>query len=619
MCLCPAHDDHKHSLSVSAGNDGKILLHCHAGCSLESILAAIGVNPQDLFPDSGNSNKHEIEAIYDYKTAEGKLHHQTIRYINKDFNQRRPDGFGGWIYKQVFKDITPVLYRLPQVLEAVKTGQTVYIVEGEKDADSLAKLGLTATTNPMGAGKWRDHYAGTLEGANVVILPDNDESGQKHAQAIVRSLQGKAKSIKVLELPGLPLKGDVSDWLAAGGTKEEFLSLAESTPEFSKTLSSFVTPIYSSDAVTNKIIRLCDVAEPEPMTFIVEDFVPENYPTLVFGDGGQGKSYIMLYLATAVAIGKAFLGRATTKGNVLYVDFELDKNEQARRGYKVARGLGLDKPPDGLFYYSPLGQEGQAGSLNVIIESLAQSIKEHNITLTIIDSFGAAVAGDPESGKDVIALFQRIRRLGTLIILDHQSKRISGEKYTDKTAFGSVYKTNLSRNIWQVQRLPDNDAENELKLALHHKKSNFGPIRDTVALKAVFGDAFTLEEVEIDESFADALDIKMKVYLAFKELGRATAADVAEHTGENERTIKNKITVLKGEGRLIDTGEKEGKQHIYRPSVTSSLTLSDGDGDESKAHTCADTQAENMIVEDEVIRREEPTVKEFEALGFEVM
>jgi hypothetical protein len=88
----------------------------------------------------------------------------------KSFRQLRPDPDkpGKWLWN--LDGITPVLYRLPQVLAAVKSGQTIYIVEGEKDADNLHALGLTATCNAMGAGKWRDSYSEALRGASVVII-----------------------------------------------------------------------------------------------------------------------------------------------------------------------------------------------------------------------------------------------------------------------------------------------------------------------------------------------------------------------------------------------------------------------------------------------------------------
>ena len=121
--------------------------------------------------------------------------------------------------------MTPVLYRLPEVVSA----DQVFVVEGEKDSDRLGGLGLTVTTNVGGAGKWRTEYSDSLKNKDVVILPDNDEPGRKHAAQVARSLSGKAKSIKVVELPGLPPKGDVSDWLDAGGTLDQLIDLVEAT------------------------------------------------------------------------------------------------------------------------------------------------------------------------------------------------------------------------------------------------------------------------------------------------------------------------------------------------------------------------------------------------------
>jgi len=134
---------------------------------------------------------------------------------------------------------------LPEVIEAVRKGEIVFVVEGEKDVDNLRKLGLVATTNHGGAKKWKPYYSDYLIGADVVIIPDNDKPGREHAERVAQSLVGKAKSIRMLELPNLPPKGDVSDWLEAGGTKEELLALAETTAEYEpvpETLPTDTTP-----------------------------------------------------------------------------------------------------------------------------------------------------------------------------------------------------------------------------------------------------------------------------------------------------------------------------------------------------------------------------------------
>jgi putative DNA primase/helicase len=192
--LCPAHADHDPSLSVREGNDGQVLLHCHNNCTPEKVVGAIGLTMSDLFPHprrNGKGHRRKI-AEYDYHNAAGRRLYQTVRYEPKTFRQRRPKAGGGWAWN--LKGVEPVLYRLPEVLEAVRSGETVYVVEGEKDADRLRELGLTATTAPMGAGKWRDSYSETLRGANVVILPDNDEAGLRHARQIAANLSERKQA-----------------------------------------------------------------------------------------------------------------------------------------------------------------------------------------------------------------------------------------------------------------------------------------------------------------------------------------------------------------------------------------------------------------------------------------
>ncbi len=173
-----------------------------------------------------------IKARYPYTAADGQLLFEVVRLEPKSFRQRRPDGAGGWFWKM--QGVQRVLYRLPSVLAAVEAGTVVYVVEGEKSADSLAALGVTATCSPGGAGKWRDSYSPALAGADVVLLPDNDQAGRDHVASVATSLRRmhhRAGRLRVLTLPGLPDKGDVFDWLVAGGTVEALAALAEAAGE----------------------------------------------------------------------------------------------------------------------------------------------------------------------------------------------------------------------------------------------------------------------------------------------------------------------------------------------------------------------------------------------------
>lgn len=229
---CPFHEDRAASFSF---NVDKACWTCHAGCGqggLNEFARRLGL-PESSIPSlSGPGTKRAIMAIYDYRDESGTLLFQAVRYAPKQFVQRRPDRAGGWLYK--LGDVRRVPYRLPDLLAANKRAERVYIVEGEKDVEKLRACGLTATCNPMGAGKWRDEYNQHFTGREVVVIPDNDEPGRVHASQVAASLRNVAASVKLVELPGLTKKGeDVSDWLAAGHTIQELTLLADRASTYS--------------------------------------------------------------------------------------------------------------------------------------------------------------------------------------------------------------------------------------------------------------------------------------------------------------------------------------------------------------------------------------------------
>jgi hypothetical protein len=216
MARCPTHDDEHNSLSISEGEGGRLLLFCHAGCPFERIISALEIVQSQC----------QIVQTYDYEDEHGALLFQVCRTEPKGFFQRRPDGNGGFLNNT--KGVRKVLYRLPELLES-DPSLTVFIVEGEKDVEALRDVGLVATCNTGGAGKWDETFSEYLQNRDAVLLPDNDPTGHSHMGRISNSLRGYAKSLKIVSLPGLPEKGDVSDWLAAGGTVEKLLELVQST------------------------------------------------------------------------------------------------------------------------------------------------------------------------------------------------------------------------------------------------------------------------------------------------------------------------------------------------------------------------------------------------------
>jgi putative DNA primase/helicase len=182
-------------------------------------LDAQGIRPANLNTPAVRS---VLAETYNYTDADGVLLFQVCRYEPKTFRQRRPDDSarGGWSW--TVKGVQQVPFRLPQMLAAPE--EIIFIVEGEKDANALAALGLIATCNAGGAGKWPDALAQHFAGRRVVVLPDNDSAGRDHANVVALKLRGIVADVRILELPGLPEKGDVSDWLTAGGDAAELLA-----------------------------------------------------------------------------------------------------------------------------------------------------------------------------------------------------------------------------------------------------------------------------------------------------------------------------------------------------------------------------------------------------------
>lgn len=230
--LCPAHDDHHPSARFNPGKKVWTCDVCGTGGGWQDLARRLGIDIEEKKPGKRNL---QIVATYDYGGWGGFEPFQVVRQIDNDtgkkqFYQRRPAAGGGW-KNGLGKGFITCLYHGDTLAEMIAIGKTVYVVEGEKDVDRLRSIGFVATCNPMGAGKWRTHYSQTLAGADLVIIPDNDDPGRAHAAAVKQSCRQHAARIRVLELPDLPEKGDVSDWLDAGGTPDRLEYLTGKTSE----------------------------------------------------------------------------------------------------------------------------------------------------------------------------------------------------------------------------------------------------------------------------------------------------------------------------------------------------------------------------------------------------
>lgn len=308
--LCPAHPDRRPSARWNPDQQVWFCDACKAGGGRRDLAARLGIDQPDA-----SDPQAEVEAVYDYRGAEGCLRFQVVRKRGKSFACRRPVPGGGWVWS--LAGVERLLYRLPETLAAARAGATVFVVEGEKDADRLAALGLAATTSPGGAGKWRPAYGAALRGARVVILPDSDAAGRQHAETVRASLAGAAAAggadadVRLLELPGLPDKGDVSDWVAA--REGEGLTAAGIRGEIERLagLAAIAAPPASAPASRRPSrVRLAADIRPQAVSFLWHPYIPLGKLTLLDGDPGLGKSWIAAALATAGSRGDGLPGAA---------------------------------------------------------------------------------------------------------------------------------------------------------------------------------------------------------------------------------------------------------------------------------------------------------------------
>ncbi len=421
---CPAHDDTTPSLSISRGREGRVLLHCHAGCAAGDVLRAAGLTMADVFPPPDrNGRGASAEEAYSYVDGDGVLLFQVVRRRPKDFRQRRPDGQGGWHWS--LGDVRRVPYRLPELIDGIAAERTIWIVEGEKDADRLTTLGLCATTNPGGAGKWRPEYSGALRGARVVILPDADDAGRAHAQAVARALHGVAAEVRVLALPDLPQRGDVSDWLDAGGDREELEGLAAACPVW--------TPGDGDDDDTPteplpRLISAWEAPDPTPVDWIVPGVIPRGFPGVWAGADGAGKDAVFAALAVALASGTAPWGAQEWTGTrprtVVLVSAEDPAWLAVSRLRALAAGLGVD-PAGTLSRIHVIGAEATPTLDPTWVEHLVEEICRVGADLVMVGPLRDMIAGSENDSEAVAPVLRHLRavcaRTGAAVALNHHT------------------------------------------------------------------------------------------------------------------------------------------------------------------------------------------------------
>jgi hypothetical protein len=342
----------------------------------------------------------KIVATYDYVDETGELLFQVVRLQSKTFRQRRPDGKGGWDWSVKGTRLVP--YRLPDLIEAVAAEEIIMVCEGEKDVENLRALGVPATCNPMGAGKWPEDFAQFFAGARVVVIPDNDESGRKHAQAVGASLRGTAGYVLVLELPDLPPKGDVSDWLAAGGDAERLYALV-------KTDAKPWTPIPIESRFG--AVWFDDVGRQIDRTdWIVKGLFGARDLSLLYGPPKEGKSFLALDLSLSIAaaavpqlVKSEWFGHHISPGGVVYVAAEGQRGMLRRvTAWRLHRKVEVGQCVPFVLMTTRVdlcSEDGDAPALIAEINALAEFMIVQP-RFIVVDTLARAMAGGNENSPD---------------------------------------------------------------------------------------------------------------------------------------------------------------------------------------------------------------------------
>jgi hypothetical protein len=456
-----------------------------------------------------------------------------VRGPGKKFSQRHWDpDTEDWIWN--VQDVRRVPYRLPELVEAVAAGETVFVVEGEKDADRLAREGLVATTNPSGAGQWKNEYSTYLAGARVVIIPDNDQPGQDHADKVLDSVSGAASSAAIVTLPDLADKGDVSDWLNNGYTVSELVELADRALE--EPLSGL------------PVLTLSDLADLPRTEYLIDGFVQKRGINLLIGDSGAGKTFVALDMCLAVATDTPWHGRTVEPGKVLYVCGEGITGIYDRvEAWQTAHGAAV--PDDRIVFL-----DRQLNLMNRHdVAQITRTAVRVDADVVVIDPLARLMYDAEEnSARDMgtaVAAIEQIRRStdGTVLAVHHKGKGASrGERGSSALRAAADQSIWLSRTGQTLSVIVSKSRDSESGTGVHLRLRQVGASAVLADLDVPHGG--TPELTPQRQRVLDALAEAGSEGLTAAAWRTACESDIARSSFYNTRTWLMEHALVSGTG-----------------------------------------------------------------------
>ena len=464
-------DEHGRALDKNLSTGAyRHLIHGNCLCGITHSLSKLSG------PDEVETDEKILENIYDYINEDSELKYQVLRYRNSDgsktFRQRQSESL--WSLKGVKR----IPYRLPELLEA-PLDEPVFIVEGEKDVDRLRSIGFTASCNSEGAGKFREDLGEYFANRKLVLIPDNDEAGKAHVEKIADILSGSSQSMKIVDLPDLQPKGDISDWLDMGNTAEGLSQIVEKTEEYNlkENLSSFLSPIDQGEEEESYEIRVWKSTDIPPASRddtigILGPIIPPSPALLLLvAETSSGKTVLCVNMAYCLAEGKEFLGyEGQKKYKVLYLDLESPANLIRNRLDTVGRS-------ENLFIVEKLPQTLNEPDGLRAMENVCRNL---DVDILLIDSLPQAwpvLDEDKNSPADaqMWRLKQLTQQLGIVCIaLYNSGEGHNKEKFKARGATARVDRTDVTLFYKELSQ-----DTRELKVV----KSRYGTLNESVKLR----------------------------------------------------------------------------------------------------------------------------------------
>jgi hypothetical protein len=333
VARCPAHDDRNPSLSITAGEDGRALLHCHAGCTTESIVAALGLTLADLFPRTngspaaGTARRVVEREGFESRGTDGTLHatHTRIDYS---------DGSKAFLWPKGTVAAKVPLYRSEDI-PSFDPAAPVIVTEGERKADKLRAAGFAVVALAAGASVEPDpEVLAPLTGFRITLWPDNDPPGHKIIAHVARAIRDLAAEVRIVRWPEAPPGGDAADFLERHSAEEcrSLIAAAEPYP--------FEPPGWGSESMDVLDLLAAEHAE---IVWVIPDILPEGTAILA-SNPKIGKSAMIYQLSAELALAGEFLGRRLAQRPALY--FALEDGER-RSKERAAAALADRRPPRG--------------------------------------------------------------------------------------------------------------------------------------------------------------------------------------------------------------------------------------------------------------------------------